>query len=153
MRPWRRCCSGSPPCKSTVMPGRCRINISALAARGVEMRAASAVDIALWDLFGQAVGQPIHQCLGGLSHDKVRVYNTCAGYRYIREGGGQKTGNWGLNPATAGGAYEDLDAFLNRADELAHSLLGQGITAMKIWPFDFAAEATEGRSISAERTR
>ncbi len=40
---------------------------------GVEMRAASAVDIALWDLLGQATGQPITQCLGGLSHDRVRV--------------------------------------------------------------------------------
>jgi galactonate dehydratase len=116
---------------------------------GVEMRAASAVDIALWDLFGQAIGQPLYQCLGGLSHDKVRIYNTCAGYRYIRAQGGQKTGNWGLDAVSASGPYEDLDAFLHRADELAHSLLEQGVTAMKIWPFDFAAEATEGRSISA----
>jgi galactonate dehydratase len=116
---------------------------------GVEMRAASAVDIALWDLFGQAIGQPLYQCLGGLSHDKVRIYNTCAGYRYIRAQGGQKTENWGLDAASASGPYEDLDAFLHRADELAHSLLEQGVTAMKIWPFDAAAEATEGRSISA----
>jgi galactonate dehydratase len=116
---------------------------------GVEMRAASAVDIALWDLFGQAIGQPLYQCLGGLSHDKVRIYNTCAGYRYIRAQGGQKTGNWGLDAMSPSGPYEDLDAFLHRADELAHSLLEQGVTAMKIWPFDFAAEATEGRSISA----
>jgi galactonate dehydratase len=114
---------------------------------GVEMRAASAVDIALWDLHGQATGQPVYQCLGGLSHDRVRIYNTCAGYRYIRAEGGQKPENWG----TGGGAgpYEDLDAFLHRADELAHSLLEQGITAMKIWPFDMAAEASEGRTISA----
>ena len=116
---------------------------------GVEMRAASAVDIALWDLLGQATGQPLHQCLGGLSHDRVRIYNTCAGYRYIRAQGGQKTDNWGVNAAASAGPYEDLDAFLHRADELAHSLLEQGVTAMKIWPFDFAAEATEGRSISA----
>jgi galactonate dehydratase len=116
---------------------------------GVEMRAASAVDIALWDLFGQAVGKPLYECLGGLSHDKVRIYNTCAGYRYIRAEGGQKTGNWGVDAASAAGPYEDLDAFLNRADELAQSLLEQGITAMKIWPFDLAAEASEGRSISA----
>jgi len=116
---------------------------------GIEMRAASAVDIALWDLFGQATGQPIHQCLGGLSHDRVRIYNTCAGYRYIRAASGQKTSNWGVDAAAARGPYEDLDAFLHRADELAHSLLEQGITAMKIWPFDFAAEATEGRCISA----
>jgi len=112
---------------------------------GVEMRAASAVDIALWDLFGQAIGQPLYQCLGGLSHDKVRIYNTCAGYRYIRAQGGQKTGNWGLDAMSPSGPYEDLDAFLHRADELAQ----QGVTAMKIWPFDFAAEATGGRSISA----
>jgi L-alanine-DL-glutamate epimerase-like enolase superfamily enzyme len=116
---------------------------------GVEMRAASAVDIALWDLFGQATGQPLHQCLGGLSHEKVRIYNTCAGYRYIRTEGGQKTGNWGIGADAAAGPYEDLDAFLHRADELAHSLLEQGITAMKIWPFDFAAEASGGYNISA----
>ncbi len=114
---------------------------------GVEMRAASAIDIALWDLLGQATGQPIHQVLGGLSHDKVRIYNTCAGYRYIRAQAGQKTDNWGLNQPAAG-PYEDLDAFLHRAGELAESLLSQGITAMKIWPFDFAAEASEGRAIS-----
>src|SRR5215475_9318687 len=114
---------------------------------GVEMRAASAVDIALWDLFGQATGQPLYQCLGGLSHEKMRIYNTCAGYRYLRAAAGQKTENWGVGSAE--GPYEDLDAFLHRADELAHSLLEQGVTAMKIWPFDFAAEATEGRTISA----
>ncbi len=116
---------------------------------GVEMRAASAVDIALWDLCGQAMGQPVHVCLGGLSHEKMRIYNTCAGYRYVRSAAGQKTDNWGLYAPADTGPYEDLDAFLHRADELAHSLLEQGITAMKIWPFDFAAEASEGRSISA----
>ncbi len=47
------------------------------------------------------------------------------------------------------GPYEDLEAFLNRADELALSLLSEGITAMKIWPFDFAAERSMGNDISA----
>lgn len=116
---------------------------------GTEMRAASAIDIALWDLLGHVTGQPVHQCLGGLSHEKMRIYNTCAGYRYIRSDKGQKTDNWGIGSQAAAGPYEDLDAFLNRADELAQSLLEQGITAMKIWPFDFAAEATEGRFASA----
>ena len=32
---------------------------------GAEMRGASAIDIALWDIFGQATGRPIHQLLGG----------------------------------------------------------------------------------------
>jgi len=114
---------------------------------GVEMRAASAIDIALWDLLGQATGQPVYQMLGGLSHDRMRIYNTCAGYRYIRSDAGQKTGNWGTGGA--GGPYEDLDAFLNDAGGLARSLLDQGVTAMKIWPFDIAAEASGGRFISA----
>lgn len=49
---------------------------------GVETRAASAVDIALWDLFGKSTGLPIHQLLGGASRDRIPVYNTCSGYRY-----------------------------------------------------------------------
>ena len=48
------------------------------------------------------------------------------------------------------GDYEDLDAFLNRADELAHSLLEMDISAMKIWPLDYAAEASNGMWIGAE---
>ncbi len=123
------------------------------AGSGAELRGASAIDIALWDLFGQATGQPIHQLLGGLSRERIRIYNTCAGYRYVRQRAGQATTNWGLPPAAkeeAEGPYEDLDAFLHRADELAHSLLEHGITAMKIWPFDYAAETSGGLSIAPD---
>jgi galactonate dehydratase len=116
---------------------------------GVETRGNSAVDIALWDLLGQASGQPIYQLLGGLSRDKVRIYNTCAGYRYIRERPVQEVDNWGLPAAGAQvGPYEDLDAFLNRADELALSLVEEGYTGMKIWPFDAYAHASDGMYIS-----
>jgi L-alanine-DL-glutamate epimerase-like enolase superfamily enzyme len=45
--------------------------------------------------------------------------------------------------------YEDLQAFLHRADELAASLLEMGISSMKIWPFDLAAGAADGEDISA----
>ncbi len=112
---------------------------------GAEMRGLSAIDIALWDLFGQATGQPIHQLLGGLAREKIRTYNTCAGYRYVRQSVGQLTDNWGLGGE---GPYEDLDAFLNDAGALAESLLEQGITGMKIWPFDYAAEASGGLYIA-----
>ena len=53
---------------------------------GVEMRAASAVDIALWDLSGKAIGRPVHNLLGGLSRPRIRTYNTCAGYTYNKKG-------------------------------------------------------------------
>jgi L-alanine-DL-glutamate epimerase-like enolase superfamily enzyme len=114
---------------------------------GAEMRAASAVDIALWDLWGQATGQSICQLLGGPSRDSIRVYNTCAGTRYVRNTAAVKTDDFGLSAARAG-LYEDLDGFLHRPVELARSLLDMGITAMKIWPFDFAAEASGGQYIS-----
>ena len=113
---------------------------------GAEMRAASALDIALWDIMGKATGQPIAQLLGGFSRGKIRTYNTCAGTAYMRENFGQSTGNWGL--ARNERRYDDLNAFLDRADELARELLDEGITAMKIWPFDFAAEANDGVDIS-----
>ena len=56
----------------------------AQSSTGAEYRAASAVDIALWDLFGKVCGQPVHQMLGGLCRPKQRIYNTCAGYGYVR---------------------------------------------------------------------
>jgi len=91
---------------------------------GAEMRALSAIDIALWDIVGQATGQPIYNLLGGRVRDRIRTYNTCASY----------------------GGVDDYNAFLERADDLAESLLGEGITAMKIWPFDqFASPAAPQR--------
>jgi L-alanine-DL-glutamate epimerase-like enolase superfamily enzyme len=118
------------------------------ASSGAETRAASAVDIALWDLRGKALGQPVHDLLGGRSRERIRTYNTCAGGRYVRGGPGQTVGNWGLDGLIGGGRHEDLDAFLHHPGELARSLLDEGITAMKIWPFDPYAEASLGHDIS-----
>lgn len=119
---------------------------------GVESRGRSAVDIALWDLAGQRVGRPLCELLGGAVHDKLQVYNTCAGYRYVRRLSRQHSENWGLDgPLT--GPYEDLLAVQERPVELAHSLLDQGVTAMKVWPFDRFAEASSGRYISAADLR
>jgi len=117
------------------------------AGTGVETRGRSAIDIALWDLWGRATNQPIYQLLGGLSRDRVRTYNTCAGYRYVRARPSWGTDDWGTG-GNAEGPYEDLDAFLTDAGALAESLLSEGITGMKIWPFDHAAEASGGYYIS-----
>lgn len=82
---------------------------------GAEMRAISAIDIALWDLVGQHTGQPIYNLLGGRNRNRIPVYNTCVSY----------------------GKYPDYEAWMGgHAGELAQDLLNQGIKAMKIWPFD-----------------
>lgn len=41
-------------------------------ASGLELRAASAIDVALWDIKGKALGQPVHKLLGGF-RDRVPV--------------------------------------------------------------------------------
>jgi L-alanine-DL-glutamate epimerase-like enolase superfamily enzyme len=86
---------------------------------GAEARAISALDMALWDIAGQATNQPIYNLLGGACRDRIRVYNTCAGYGEIR----------------------DNTRVFNDPDGLAESLLSDGITAMKASFADFLADS------------
>jgi galactonate dehydratase len=128
---------------------------------GISTRAHSAIDIALWDLFGKVCHQPLYQLLGGKVRDSARIYNTCGGYQY----GKAEARYRGTSRPVSGGAgaaiaeplprrpYEDLEAFLHRADELALDLLDEGVTAMKIWPFDSVAHANSGQYISAGELR
>lgn len=44
--------------------------------RGYQMIAIAAVDMALWDLKGKILGQPVYQLLGGPMRDRVPVYAT-----------------------------------------------------------------------------
>ena len=81
---------------------------------GAEMRAISAIDIALWDLLGKSAGVPVLKLLGGQTRDSIRIYNTCV--------------NTPL--------YADQTGFVESPGDLAKALLAQGITAMKIWPWD-----------------
>ena len=46
------------------------------ARSGVLMAAVSALDVALWDLKGKLLGQPVHVLLGGKRRDAVPVYAT-----------------------------------------------------------------------------
>ena len=124
-------------------------------AMGAEMRGLSAVDLALWDLYGQSVGLPVYACLGGPVRERIRIYNTCAGYGYNthhrRPPGEGYAASWGVGEHQ--GPYEDLIAWQRegRAADVARSLLDMGITAMKIWPFDQFADATDGQHITPEQ--
>lgn len=57
-----------------------RLSLSLLSGRtrplAGERRAASAVDLALWDLLGRASGSPLHELLGGACRERIRVYDS-----------------------------------------------------------------------------
>jgi galactonate dehydratase len=112
---------------------------------GAEIRAASAVDIALWDLAGQRHGIPVHEALGGAVRTEIRAYNTCAGYAYNTAGVARR--DIGLGDAAVG-PYDDQVAFMRDAGKLAESLVSEGYTAMKIWPFDVHAPTSGGQVIT-----
>lgn len=119
---------------------------------GAETRAASAVDIALWDLFGQRVGIPVYEALGGAARDEVPCYNTCSGYSFNTSSSAFDTGN-SRRQIQLGegmrGPYDDQIAFTQDAGRLAQSLVDEGYKCMKIWPFDPYAKASGGATISA----
>src|SRR5688572_4598262 len=116
---------------------------------GAEIRALSALDVALWDIAGKTRGRAICDLFGGRARDSIPVYNTCAGPSYVSKTSAVRPENFGLEAVASRRRYEDLDAFLHNADELAASLLEMEISSMKIWPFDLAAGAADGMDISA----
>lgn len=96
---------------------------------GSELRALSAVEMALWDLLGKHYDAPLYHLLGGRMREQVPTYNTCIGTREVDD--------YRL--------WHDPEC---DAGELARSLLNDGIKAMKIWPFDPYSERSLGQHIS-----
>jgi L-alanine-DL-glutamate epimerase-like enolase superfamily enzyme len=113
-----------------------------------EQRGRSAVDIALWDLWARPPISLSMPCSAVLCATTSASTTPDAGNRYALNNPVHNSANFGVDAASAD-PYEDLDGFLHRADELAHSLLEMDITGMKIWPFDFVAEPCNGTYISA----
>src|SRR5690349_3582448 len=90
---------------------------------GTLTHATSAIDIALWDLAGQALGQPIGRLLGGRYRDRVRPYASVL-----------------MDEAPV--MSENLTA-----------LVAEGFTAFKIgwWKFGRVDFATDERTVAAAR--
>lgn len=122
---------------------------------GAEIRALSAIDVALWDILGQAAGLPIWAVLGGKCRDRQPTYNTCAGPGYTDENGPVRPGvrPRSLKKTPEAERYDDLDWFLRDAGSLAEDLLSEGLTAMKLWPFDAAAKRHGGLRIEQDDLR
>jgi galactonate dehydratase len=95
---------------------------------GAEIRAISAIDIALWDILGKYTGQPIYRLLGGKFRDRIPLYNACDSWGSVRDG----------------------DRKVSEPGALAKDLLAAGFKGMKFNPFLWYAQKSRGQYISAE---
>ena len=93
-------------------------------AGGAEMRALSAIDLALWDLLGKSLNAPVYRLIGGKANPQVRLYNTCFPYKYD---------------------------FNREPEKIMRELIDtRGIRAIKIWPFDGAAQRNRHQFITEQ---
>ena len=125
---------------------------------GAEMRGNSAVNIALWDIYGQALDEPVWRLLGGRTHESVPIYNTCAGYGHIRATKRnalfERTEDWSLKAGDAAeGPYEDLLAWRFNADKLAKSLLAEGHRRHEDLALRHRRRGVDGRAYQQRRDR
>lgn len=125
---------------------------TAFGGTGAELRAISAIDLALWDILGQLTRQPIWRLLGGPVRDRIPVYNSSGGPLY----GGRKPGDvsgqgWpGHGDGGKPGPLEDNWKSLNEPAELAEELYEAGYRAMKLWSFDGVYQQSGGLRVSWE---
>lgn len=118
-----------------------------IGVRGAELRAVSAVDLALWDILGKASGQPVYRLLGGPVRPSIPTYNSCGNPSYGRSADGRH--GWPGYGSTGGpGPLEDSYNFFHNPVELVAELKEAGYTAMKAWCFDEAAQREGGMTIS-----
>ncbi len=124
--------------------------MTAFAGTGAELRALSAIDLALWDIHGQLLRAPVWKLLGGPVRDAIPVYNSCGGPFYGKSN--RKT------PAASGwpghgdpgqpGPLEDNWASMNAPEDLAEELVALGYRGMKLWSFDAVYRRSGGQSVT-----
>jgi galactonate dehydratase len=123
---------------------------SAFGVKGCELRAISAIDLALWDILGQLTGQPIWKLLGGPVRDAIPVYNSCGGPTYGRRPKDSADGQgWpGHGDLGKPGPLEDNYNSNHQPAELAEELLAEGYRAMKVWSLDRIYQQSGGHRIA-----
>jgi len=94
---------GESPFNTELMQDKMFLSTVRFGRRGAVMAAISAIDIACWDIKGQALGQPVYNLLGGKTKERIRAY------------------------ASRCYAMDDLDALAAEAK----GFVAQGFTALK----------------------
>lgn len=121
----------------------------------VVMSAISAIDIALWDIKGKALGVPVYELLGGLTRDKVRVYAS----PMVRDKDPKELAKWYIDLKKQG--FTAAKIFVNGNDkslrdghdEYFSGRIGMELEKVKIcreavgYDFDFILEAHRGMTL------
>ena len=96
----------------------------------VTMSAISAIDLALWDIKGQALGVPVYELIGGKVRDRVPLY----------------ANGWfsGERPS-AHGPQNDIDNEAAWYAERARDVAAQGYRCLKLYPFGGEQVITQER--------
>jgi galactonate dehydratase len=128
---------------------------SAFGGTGAELRALSAVDLALWDIAGQLAGQPVWRLMGGPVRDRVPLYNSCGGPFYGRTNrAAPAASGWpGHGDPGQSGPLEDNWASVHAPAELAEELIAEGYCGMKVWSFDQVYRRGGGHYVSQDEVR
>ncbi len=116
---------GNDPCDIQRLWGICFDAIRYHGFAGAELRALSAIEVALWDILGKTLETPVYRLLGGAVRETVSTYNTCIGHPPL----------------------DDYRRWHEDAGALVQEMLAEGITGVKIWPFDRFAGRSLGQTI------
>jgi L-alanine-DL-glutamate epimerase-like enolase superfamily enzyme len=109
---WPRCRGlrdilvGEDPLHVEQLWEKMRVGTLWLGRNGAAQQAIAAVDMALWDIAGKAMGKPVHALLGGAFRDRIRVYAstlftedpaemTDVGQKYVAQGFSAVKYGWG----------------------------------------------------------
>lgn len=116
--------------------------------RGTELRALSAVDLALWDILGQHAQLPVWQLLGGRTRVEIPAYNSSGGAGYgnfVTPAAERETLTWpGYGSPGTEGPMEDNWASVHKPGEYARELVNLGYKAVKVWLLDPLAHQQNG---------
>ena len=119
---------------------------------GAEMRAISAVDLALWDILGKITNQPIYRLLGGPVRTRVDIYNSCGNPNYGSGPSGKSV--WpGYGSIGKAGPLQDSFKLFNDPAGLVAELLEEGQRGVKVWAFDSLAHRYGGMRLPMDELK
>lgn len=125
---------GADPLATEVLWHRMYNHTRDYGTKGAVIGAISAIDIALWDIAGQALGQPVYKLLGGAFRTRVQAYAT-GFYRLSGQGEAERLAEEAQRHSAAGFRIMKVKLGFGLEDDIAvmqavRRAAGAGVTLM-----------------------